>query len=271
MDFTIFGEADQKKRNMLAGVWRKIIISRLLLWAGILGSMSMLLSCGQEEGVGGTGSIQGRITEAYYNADYSRMIYSCPAGGEEVYIVYGEEKRIGERIRTNQLGQFSFTYLFPGHYEVFYRSLDSTLLLELDTEKVIPVNLGRGQDLDLGELTQLRVLDYNEGSATIKGQVKVKDYVDASSWPNLVVQGIYPAVEQEVYLSCGPNDFYLERVRTQYEGYFEFQNLIPGTYLVFLYSDDVRGESDKVTLKFQVSISELDQQVDLGEIVIEKL
>ena len=40
---------------------------------------------------------------------------------------------------------------------------------------------------------------------------------------------------------------------------------------MFLHSDDVTGESDKVTLEFEVSIDDLDQVIDLGEIVIEKL
>ena len=56
-----------------------------------------------------------------------------------------------------------------------------------------------------------------------------------------------------------------------YDGGFEFGGLIPGKYLIFLYSDDVTGESDKVTVEFEVTIEDLEQVIDLGEITIEKL
>jgi hypothetical protein len=95
--------------------------------------------------------------------------------------------------------------------------------------------------------------------------------VDLSSWPDLVIEKTYYATEKEVYLTYNNHTFYDERIRTQAEGVFEFGSLIPGKYLVFLYSDDVTGESDKVTLEFEVSIDDLDQVIDLGEIVIEKL
>ncbi len=105
----------------------------------------------------------------------------------------------------------------------------------------------------------------------IKGVVKVIDYVDLSSYPNLVIEKTYYATEQEIYLTYNNHTFYDERIRTQSGGVFEFGGLIPGKYLVFLYSDDVTGESDKVTLEFELSIDDLNQVVDLGEIVIEKL
>jgi hypothetical protein len=95
--------------------------------------------------------------------------------------------------------------------------------------------------------------------------------VDLSTWPDLVIEKTYYATEQEVYLTYNKHTFYDERIRTQAEGVFEFGGLIPGKYLVFLYSDDVTRASDKVTLEFELSIDDLDQVIDLGEIVIEKL
>jgi len=141
----------------------------------------------------------------------------------------------------------------------------------MDKEKIYKVELDRGEEMDLGRLEKLSTLDYDEGSARIKGVVKVIDYVDLSTWPNLVVEKTYYATEKEVYLTYQNHTFYDERIRTQAHGEFEFGGLIPGKYLVFLHSDDVTGESDKVTLEFEVIINELDQEFDLGEIVIEKL
>jgi len=229
------------------------------------------LSCQKSEGLGGTGSIAGTITEQFYNDDYSLLIYEKPAVDEEVYIVFGSSKELGNRVRTNNMGQFRFKFLYPGNYQVYFISGDSTAELNMDVEKLYELELERGEELDLGRLNKLTTLDFDDGTALIKGVVKVIDYVDLSSWPDLVVDKTYYATEQEVYLTYNKHTFYDERIRTQTGGVFEFGGLIPGNYLVFLYSDDVTGESDKVTLEFEVSIDDLDQVVDLGEIVIEKL
>lgn len=228
-------------------------------------------SCQKSEGLGGTGSIAGTVTEQFYNDDYSRLIYEKPAVDEEIYIVYGDQKELGDRIRTNHLGQFRFKYLYLGSYQVFFISGDSSSLLNMDVEKLYKVELDRGEEFDMGNLEKLTTLDYDDGSAMIKGVVKVIDYVDGSSWPNLVIEKTYFATEKEVYLTYNNHTFYDDRIHTQTEGVFEFGGLIPGEYLVFLHSDDVTGESDKVTLMFEVTIDDLDQVVDLGEIIIEKL
>lgn len=242
----------------------KILVVSLLL-------VLLPLSCQKDEGLGGTGSISGTITEQFYNDDYSLLIYEKPAVDEDVFIVFGSSEELGNRVRTNNQGQFRFKYLYPGNYQVYFISGDSTSVLNMDVEKLYELELDRGEDHELGRLEKLSTLDFDEGTAMIKGVVKVIDYVDLSSYPNLVIEKTYYATEQEVYLTYNKHTFYDERIRTQTGGYFEFGRLIPGDYTVFLYSDDVTGESDKVTIEFEVSIDNLDQVVDLGEIVIEKL
>jgi hypothetical protein len=229
------------------------------------------VSCEKNEGLGGTASISGTVMEHFYNDDFSLLIYEQAAADEEVFIVYGDQEALGNRVRTNLHGQFMFKYLYPGNYKVYFMSGDSSSVLDRDVEKTILLSLNQGQDLDLGELVKLSPLDFDDGAAMIKGRVKVIDYVDTSTWPNLVIEKTYYGTEQEVYLTYGDHTFYDERIRSQFDGTFEFGGLIPGSYLVFLYSDDVRGESDKVALKFEVSITGLEQVVDLGEIVIQKL
>jgi len=228
-------------------------------------------SCQKSEGFGGTGSISGIITEQFYNDDYSLLIYEKPAVDEEIYIVFGTNEELGARERTNDLGQFRFKYLYPGNYRVYFISGDSSSVLNMDIEKLYEIKLDRGLDYKLGSMEKLSTLDFDEGTAMIKGVVKVIDYVDLSTYPNLVIEKTYYATEQEIYLTYNNHTYYDERIRTQTGGVFEFGKLIPGKYLIFLYSDDVTGESDKVTLEFEVSIDDLEQVIDLGEIVIEKL
>ena len=228
-------------------------------------------SCQKSEGLGGTGSIAGTITEQFYNDDFSLLIHEKPAVDEEVFIVFGSSEELGNRVRTNMQGQFRFKYLYPGDYQVYFISADSTAVLNMDVEKLYDVELERGEERDLGRLEKLTTLDFDDGTAMIKGVVKMIDYVDTSTWPNLVVEKTYYATEQEVYLTYNKHTFYDERIRTQTGGVFEFGGLIPGEYVVLLYSDDVTGESDKISLEFEVSIEDLEQVIDLGEIVIEKL
>ena len=118
---------------------------------------------------------------------------------------------------------------------------------------------------------KLNTLDWDDGSAVIKGVVKVIDYVDESRWPNLVIEEEYFAHEHEIYIKYGNHLFFDDRIRTQYDGYFEFRNLIPGDYQVFLYSDDARRINESVVLKFEITITETEQVMDLGQITIEKL
>jgi len=227
-------------------------------------------SCRKMEGEGGTGSISGIIMEHFYNDDYSLFIYTKPAVDEEVFILYGEEEVLGDRLFTGPTGAFRFGFLYPGRYTVYYQSQDSTALLDEDVEMLTVVTLDRGEEADLGELVKLTTLDFDDGAAMIRGVVKVIDYVDSSRWPNLVVDYIDYAYEQEVYLTYGNHTFYDERIRTQYDGSFKFSRLIPGDYLIFLYSEDVTRVKDKLVLKYEVTITEMDQVVDLGEITIEE-
>lgn len=247
-----------------------------LLSAGIVvclicGITLLFNSCRKGEGQGGTGSITGRIVESYYNDDYSLKLYEESAVDEEVFIFYGDDNILGDRTFTGYSGQFRFDFLYPGLYFIQYFSEDTTAPHEDEHIRLYRVELDRGEDLDLGDLPKYTALDYDDGSAVIKGVVKVINYVDESRWPNLVIEDIAYAHEHEVYLTYGEHAFYDKRVRTQYNGYFEFSELIPGDYLIFLYSEDVTRTTEHVVLKFEVTITGFEQVVDLGEITIEKL
>ncbi len=236
----------------------------------ILGLLMVLTSCQKDEGFGGTGSIKGTLIEKHYNDDLSRLIYQNPAVDEEVFIVFGDDPVVGDRVFTSLTGEFRFDYLYPGSYQIYYQSHDTTALLENKWGKPVRVELERGEVADLGELEKVDLLNYDDGTAVIRGVVWEIDYVNESRWPLLVVESEDFAHEQEVYLTYGEHAFYDERVRTQYDGYFEFSGLIPGDYLIFLYSEDVKRLTDHVVLKFEVTITEMDQVVDLGTITIEK-
>lgn len=226
--------------------------------------------CKKDEGQGGTGSIYGSIVEEIYNDDYSILLDSEPAIDEEVFILYGYDRVVGDRTITGLAGEFRFDYLFPGRYVIYFMSQDSTSLLDEEKVTLRHIYLERGEDRDLGTISKLSTLDYDDGAAVIKGVVRVINYVDESRWPNLVREYEDFAHEQEVYLTYGNHTFYDERTRTQHDGSFEFRNLIPGKYLVVLYSEDVTRVVEHVVLKYEVAVDRFDQVVDLGTITIEE-
>lgn len=120
-------------------------------------------------------------------------------------------------------------------------------------------------------LIKLNTLEFDEGDAVIKGVVIKRKYENGSKWPDLVLEYEDYAHEHEVYLTYGNHISYDKRVRTSYDGTFEFRSLIPGNYKVFLYSEDVTAVTEHVVLLFEVAIEEPDQVKDLGEIIIEKI
>ena len=242
--------------------------SIVILIAGLI--MLFGTACRKDPGFGGTGAIQGTIIEKFYNDDYSVFLYERPAVDEEVFIQFGDESVLGDRIFTSITGEFRFDFLYPGKYNLYYQSDDTTALLKNEWGATHQVELDRGEEVNLGQLEKITALDYDDGAAVIKGVLWEINYVNDSRWPFLVVESEDYAHEHEVYLTYGGHPFYDERVRTQYDGYFEFRDLIPGEYLVFLYSEDVKRLTDHVVLQFEVTISEMDQVVDLGEITVEK-
>jgi len=244
---------------------------RIFLMIFFLLPTVVFFSCEKAEGRGGTGSISGVVVEHFYNDDFSDHLYESPAVDEEIFVLYGDNGEVGSSAETAMNGEFRFKYLYPGSYTVYFQTDDSTSAIGEETEKVVQVELGNGEDLNLGELEKLTALDYNDGAATIRGVVRVIKYDKASVWPNLVIEYIDFAYEQEIYLTYGDHTYYDKRIRTQYDGSFEFGNLIPGKYLIFLYSEDVTEVTGRVPVKFEVSITEMDELVDLGEITIEKI
>ena len=228
-------------------------------------------SCVNEEGEGGTSSISGSLVTRYYNDDYSLMIREEPAVDEEVFILYGDDTYLGDRVFASNDGSFRFSWLRRGDYTVYYESEDSATTGR--DEKVISyqVSLDKGEEHEMGELVRYETLDFDDGSGMIKGVVKVTNYKNTSSWPNLEIKDITYAQEQEVYLVYGNHLYYDERIRTGYDGYFEFRNLIPGEYSVYVYSEDITGGTQDIAIKRQAVIEEEGDMVDVGEIMIEQL
>jgi len=232
-----------------------------------------LYSCTKEEGTGGNATIKGEVIIRFYNDDFSEIISESPAKEEDVYILYGDDFSVGDQVETNYEGYFEFKYLRPGDYTIYVYSDDSSNLEYSNMMEVIKeVKISdRNETVDIGELVRRESLNYDDGNSSISGRVFLINYLNSSQWPHLVVKDTSLAQEQEVYLIYGEHRFYDERIRTNYDGTFTFENLIKGKYKIFLYSEDVSGGTQDEVWDIDKEITEEKQNIVLNDIYIYQL
>lgn len=226
-----------------------------------------------DEGVGGNSSIKGKVVIHYYNDDYSLLLTSKPAPEEDVYIVYGDNHSIGDNTETNFNGLFEFKYLYPGKYTVYAYSDDS---LNIDPGNKIAVYKeveikDRKQDLDIGDINIVESVNYDDGNASISGRIYLINYYKESEWPHMIVKDTSYAQELEVYIKYGDHEFYDDRIRTQYDGTFVFDELIKGEYLIFVYSQDLTGATQNEVIFREVKIENEFDNIKVEDIYVRKI
>ena len=132
----------------------------------------------------------------------------------------------------------------------------------------------RMQTISLFLLTAFTLLSFSScqkdpgigGDASIKGSVFVQHY--NSTFTQFISE--YPGADVYVYLIFGNDISYGKRIKTTYDGQFEFKYPNKGDYTVYAYSLDstltVPGGTIPVIQK--VTITERKQTVDVGTLNI---
>jgi hypothetical protein len=108
------------------------------------------------------------------------------------------------------------------------------------------------------------------GYATIYGKIE-KDYRLITSNP-ASYQYTVPGADEEVYIVYGDDKSPSDRVWTNYNGEFEFENLRRGSYEIYVYSADTTGvtgvDPDLMAIKMKVEIEGRDEDVNVGTMTI---
>lgn len=227
---------------------------------------AFLSACKKEEGFGGNSTIRGKLTYVVYNEEFNNFQGSSPAMDKDVYILFGNETANGDNVKTSSDGTFEFNFLQPGDYTIYAYS-DTVESVSLGKfPRKMTISISKGQTKDVGNFYISKTLEYNEGSATIKGVLMVKNYTKGFG----ILKDITPGQDEDVYLAYNGHKYYDERNRTFYDGTFVFRNLIKGTYKIYAYSDDYYGSSAMVPVLKEVVIDRDNQVVDLDTIYVER-
>ena len=230
----------------------------------------LILSCEKDAGEGGTSIIKGKIKVEEYNYKFSVLKNTYYAQGEDVYIVYGDETTVGDNIETYHDGSYQFEYLRKGKYTIYVYSEDSTGtynsgMFPIEKEVEITKN---GETLELEDITILTTSKDNSGTSSISGKIFVENYSTSGApiGPN------YYGADEDVYLSYGDDNYYIDDVSTDHDGTYRFDELPIGTYKVYAHSKTYAGgvQTGFEPIIKEVTITENFQDIVLDDIVIKK-
>jgi hypothetical protein len=188
----------------------------------------------------------------------------------DVFISYENNAGVLDNVRTGTDGSFEFRSLVDGNYKVFALSEN---LSGPDTPVSKNISIVKGSSVIADTLFVKNKRDIDDGSATIKGRIYVYNFKS----DGVTLSSEYWGQDIEVYLIYGEGSAYHIRVRTSYDGTFEFPNLIKGKYKIFVYTahrnidGDLDGLDEDTPIFKTVNIDADGKQVDLGVINTEKL
>jgi hypothetical protein len=106
------------------------------------------------------------------------------------------------------------------------------------------------------------------GNATIRGKVWAQKWNSTFT----VLEAEYPAMDEDIYIIYGNSTSYGERIRTSYEGNYEFRYLREGSYRIYIYSKDstLQSPAGKIAVVKDIKITSDDQVIDVDQITIFK-
>lgn len=112
------------------------------------------------------------------------------------------------------------------------------------------------------------------GNSSIKGKISVKE-----CGPKMTgVNNTYNGFDEDIYIIYGDDISYSDRIKTDYEGDFEFKYLRKGSYKIYFYSMDstqINPNNNNtswlaVPIVKEISITKKKQVVDAGTISLFK-
>lgn len=108
------------------------------------------------------------------------------------------------------------------------------------------------------------------GNSSIKGTVAL-EYRLVLTNP-ATTQATVPGADEDVFILYGDHTSPDDRVNTNFNGEFEFRDLRPGDYTIYVYSRDTTGDPlahpTRMPISVTAEITDRKQVVDTGELTI---
>ena len=106
------------------------------------------------------------------------------------------------------------------------------------------------------------------GTSTIRGKVIIREY----NGDFTILRDVYPGAKEDVYIIYGDDYVYGDKFETNYDGNYEFDYLLEGSYKVFAYSKDTNNliTSERIPIIREVEITDKNQVVEVPDIIIAK-
>ena len=230
----------------------------LAILFGLCLSVFLLSGCSKGEGEGGTGTIEGKIMRVLHDNDNYNLTTDTIAGSKvDVFIVYGDDTFYGDDTETGEDGTYRFKYLKKGTYTLYAYST-------LATGERIAVS--ETVKLAGGETVTVPTIYAHEGKAY--GTSMVCGQVWASYIHNGSDRGSGWAYEHRVYIRRAGDPYHFDDVRVGLDGYYYFQQLLPGTYEVFTFTENTNEVPSPVTQTITVTEAGQIYDLDLFTVVI---
>jgi len=204
-------------------------------------------SCKNEEGEGGSSTVQGYIYKIVHSDNnFSLQTDTVPATKEDVFIIYGDDSFYGDDLKTDAKGFYQFKYLRDGSYKLFSYS---TLSDGLKSAVSVTVDLGKHKTVSADTIFIHAGDAY--GTAIIKGVIMVKYYKKGE------YETTATGIDQRAYICYHGENIPFDDVKAGLNGEFGFDKLKPGTYDVFVIDQDPYNEAQSPIMQ-TITVSKTD-------------
>lgn len=204
-----------------------------------------LSSCTNEEGLGGSSSIEGYVYSVYVYDDLKKDTF--PACMEDVQILYSDSTEL-DRAKTGPTGKYKFEYLREGKYTLCaYSKMPAN-----NYNKPVMTSMKVSGNEHTYKADTLYIQDGKSiGMTYLTGTIMVRFFKKST---NELVREV-PAFDQaRVYIENKADASSLQDVRTNSEGKFMFSRLQPGEYRLSIPNEWVDETVSSVS--FDITISE---------------
>lgn len=230
-------------------------MKKLFLSASILFGLFLLFGCNQDEGLGGSFSIEGYVFKiVHYDDNLTFRKDTFPAAKEDVFLIFGNNSNeyFGDDVETDNNGFFRFNYLRPGNYQVYAFS-------ELANSKKIAIYKDVKAE---NRINKVETIFINTGKAygtsIVKGNVFTTYYHNGSYRDSGLGTGM------RAYIKHVDENGYFDDVRV-IDGAFYFQKLLPGTYEIGVETEDISTEAISLVKK-TITITETGKVYEIPEV-----